>query len=230
MSQLHQNTYSRCKRQNRANFFQIPLAQNINVRANVTVSDGTYIAFIILMALGAVLALLLCNANDVIRSDGSRVVLMKNPSWQSEFIGLWETLKHEPFVMLLFPMFWSSNWFYTYHFNAVNGSYFGTRTKALNSLLYYMAQIAGAFGLGYALDLERFKRTTRAKAGLIFLFVLTMAIWGGGYVFAKSYTRATVADDAFSPMDWTEKGYVPRMILYILYGFYDSIWQAYVYW
>jgi len=182
------------------------------------------------MALGAIIALLLCNASDVIRSDGSRVVLMKNPSWQSEFVGLWETLKFEPFVVLLFPMFWSSNWFYTYQFNAINGSYFGTRTKSLNTLLYYMAQIFAAFGLGYALDLERFKRTTRAKAGFALLFVLTMAIWGGGYAFARTYDRADVAKKTFVPMDWTSDGYAPRLVLYIFYGLYDSVWQAYVYW
>lgn len=208
----------------------IPLAQNINVRVNSTVGDGTYIAFIVLMASGAILALLLCNANDVVRTDGSRVVLMKNPSWQSEFQGLWETLRFEPFVILLFPMFWSSNWFYTYHYNAINGSFFGTRTKALNSLLYYMAQIGGAFGLGYALDLEKFNRSTRAKAGFVGLFALTMAIWGGGYAFAKTYDRDTIASPDFVPMDWTTPGYGPRLVLYICYGFYDSIWQAYVYW
>lgn len=182
------------------------------------------------MAAGAVLALMLCNANDVIRSDGSRVVLMKNPTWQSELWGLVETVRFEPFVVLLFPMFFASNWFYTYHFNAINGSYFGTRTKSLNALLYYMAQIGGAFGLGYTLDSERFSRSVRAKAGLVFLFVLTMVIWGGGYAFAKTYDRADVASDDFQPEDWTHSGYVAHMFLYIFYGLYDSIWQAYVYW
>lgn len=182
------------------------------------------------MAVGAVLALFLCNANEVVRSDGSRVVLMKNPTWQSEFIGLYETIKFEPFVILLFPMFWSSNWFYTYHFNAINGTYFGTRTKALNSLLYYLAQIVGAMGLGYALDIEKFSRSVRAKSGLLFLFVFTMAIWGGGYAFAKTYTRADSEADDWVAEDWTDSGYVGHMFLYIFYGFYDSIWQAYVYW
>lgn len=74
-----------------------------------TVSDGTYIGFIVLMFFGAFLALLLCNAEDVIRSDGSRVILKKCPTWQSEIAGLWETLRFEPFIVLLFPMFWSSN-------------------------------------------------------------------------------------------------------------------------
>ena len=35
------------------------------------------------MFFGAVLALLLVNASDVIRADGSRVILMKHPSWKS---------------------------------------------------------------------------------------------------------------------------------------------------
>jgi hypothetical protein len=123
------------------------------------------------MFAGACLALCLCNASDVVRPDGSRVVLMKNPSWQTEIAGLWETLKFEPFVVLLFPMFWSSNWFYTYEQNNVNGFRFDTRTKALNGLLFYLAQIVGALVLGYLLDMERFSRTVRAKANLVMLFV-----------------------------------------------------------
>jgi MFS family permease len=61
----------------------IPLGQNFHIRTNSNVGDGTYIGFIVLMALGAVLALVICSARDVIREDGTRVVLMKNPSWYS---------------------------------------------------------------------------------------------------------------------------------------------------
>jgi len=204
----------------------IPLGQNIHVKTNSTVTDGTYIAFIILMFAGACLALCLCNANDVVRPDGSRVVLMKNPSWQTEFAGLWETLKFEPFVVLLFPMFWSSNWFYTYEQNNVNGFRFDTRTKALNGLLFYLAQIVGALVLGYLLDIERFSRTVRAKANLVMLFVMTMAIWGGGYAYEKLYTRA----DGPSSEDWSAPGFAGPMFLYFFYGLYDALWQASVYW
>lgn len=147
-------------------------------------------------------------------------------------MGLVETVRFEPFVILLFPMFFASNWFYTYHFNAINGSYFNTRTKALNGLLYYLAQIIGAILVGYAVDQERVSRSMRAKAGLVVLFSLTMIIWGGGYAFAKTYTRADVAEwTATSGFeDWTDSGYVAHMFLYIFYGLYDSMWQAYVYW
>lgn len=208
----------------------IPLGENINIKANVTVSDGTYIGFIVLMFCGALLALTLCNANDIVRKDGSRVILMKNPTWQSELWGLYETLKFEPFVLFLFPMFFSSNWFYVYQQNAVNGAHFDTRTKALNSLLYWMAQIFAAGIWGYLLDLEQIRRTIRAKVALGVLFVLTFAIWGGGYAFEKTYTRATVAEPTFKPTDWTDSGYVGPMFLYIFYGFYDAAWQATVYW
>lgn len=208
----------------------IPLGQNINIKTDATVTDGTYIAFIILMFCGAILALGLCNAQDIIRPDGTRVVLMKNPSWQSEFVGLWETIKYEPFIILLFPMFWSSNWFITYQTNSINGAHFSTRTKALNAVLYYLAQMLGALALGHLLDLEKVRRTVRAKAVWGMLVVLTMSIWGGGYAYAKTYNRATVAAADFVPTDWSTPGYVGPMFLYIFYGMYDALWQASVYW
>jgi hypothetical protein len=183
------------------------------------------------MALGAVLALCLCNASDVHREDGSKVVLKKNPSWISEFVGLYDTLKSDYYIVLLFPMFWSSNWFTTYQFNGVNGAIFDTRTKALNGLLYWSSQIIGAVVFGYCLDLEKFRRTVRAKAALAALLVLTMVIWGGGYAFQKGYTRESVDKDAgYISMDWTDSGYVGPMFLYMFYGFYDAAWQASAYW
>jgi len=203
----------------------IPLGQNINVKTNATVTDGTYIAFIVLMFFGAVVAVFLCNAGAVYREDGTRVVLMKNPSWWSEFVGLWETIRLEPFVILLFPMFWSSNWFTTYQFNGVNGAHFDTRTKALNNVLYWSSQIIGALVFGYLLDVERIRRSTRARGAWLALFVLTFAIWGGGYAWQKPYDRSnTIATD------WTDSGYVGPMFLYMFYGFYDAAWQCTVYW
>jgi hypothetical protein len=182
---------------------------------------------------GAVLALMLCNANDIVRPDGTRVVLMKHPSWQSEFIGLYETVKFEPFVLLLFPMFWSSNWFYPYQQNSINGAHFDTRTKALNSILYYTAQIVVAAIWGYALDIEKVSRTVRAKAALGVLFALTFIIWGAGYAYEKTYTRDSVnikVNPDYTPTDWSTSGYVGVMFLYIFYGGYDAAWQATVYW
>ena len=188
---------------------------------------------------GAVLALFLVNGNTVIRRDGSKVIMMKNPTWKSEMLGLWQTFFTDPYIILLFPMFFASNWFYTYHFNGVNLAQFNTRTRALNSVLYWMAQIVGAAIFGFLLDLHSFRRTVRAKAAWVALFVLTFVVWGGGYVFQRGYTRAEVnmgADteddmsDDYVKMDWTSAGYVGPMFLYIFYGMYDAIWQVTVYW
>ncbi|KAI2794491.1 UNC93-like protein [Penicillium oxalicum] len=213
----------------------IPLGQNHSVKTNSTVTDGTYIAFIVLMFAGACLALFICDADKVVRPDGSKVILMKSPSWKTEIYGLWETIKAEPFIILLFPMFWSSNWFYTYQQNAINGAYFDTRTKSLNGFLYWFAQIVAATIIGPLLDSNRVRRSMRAKIAFGVLFVLTMVIWGGGYAWQKRYTRESVGKEAikngtFTPWDWTTPGYVGPMFLYFFYGMYDAIWQGVVYW
>lgn len=199
-------------------------------------SDGTYIGFLVLTLLGAALALTLTNANDVIRSDGSRVIVQKNPTWKSELMGLVETFKSDPYILFMFPMFFASNWFYAYHFNGVNGARFNTRTKALNGVIYYIMQIVGAYIFGYALDTPRFRRTTRAKGAWVTIFVLTFVIWGGGYDFQKGYTRADVAiPEDGSPakvkaLDWSDSGYGGPLVLYMFYGFYDAAFQTCVYW
>lgn len=154
---------------------------------------------------------------------------MKHPTWKSEFIGLWETLWNDPYIVLLFPMFFASNWFYTYQFNGVNLVRFTTRTRALNNTLYWLAQMIGALVFGLALDLP-IRRTLRAKIAWAVMFALTFAIWGGGYVFQRRYTRKDAEADSFFQYDWTSDGYIGPMFLYIFYGFYDAAWQTCVYW
>lgn len=56
------------------------------------------------MALGCVMGLLLIPTKKIVRPDGSRVILMKHPSWKSEFLGLWELIRTDYFVVLLFPV------------------------------------------------------------------------------------------------------------------------------
>jgi hypothetical protein len=178
--------------------------------------------------------LFLCDADKVQREDGSHVILMKNPSWQSEIVGLWDTLRLSPWIVLLFPMFFASNIFYTYQQNGLNAAAFNTRTRALNSLLYWLAQIFGAVIFGYALDFPM-RRSVRAKASLAILFTLTFAIWGGGYAWQrKQPTRAwsKANPDKVFLADWTSGGelFIGPMFLYIFYGFYDACWQTSIYW
>ncbi|KAH7204859.1 major facilitator superfamily domain-containing protein [Fusarium redolens] len=207
----------------------IPLGQNIHSSSG-SVNDGTYIGFIVLTTCGFVLAEFLCNPKFVVRKDGSRVIAMKNPTWKSEITGLWQTLKTDWYTVLLFPMFLVSNWFYTYHFQGVNLPMFNIRTRALNNVLYFSAQIIGAWIFGFLLDIKMFRRPTRARVVGNLLFVLTMGIWAGGYEFQKTYTREKMEEYPELKLDWSDSGYIGPMFLYIFYGMYDSACQGYCYW
>ena len=147
---------------------------------------------------------------------------MKNPTWQSELLGLLEVLKSDVWIVFLFPMFFASNWFYTYQFNDFNSAKFDIRTRSLNSTLYWTSQIIGACVFGYALDTSSVRRSIRARAALTVLFVITMAIWGGGYAWQKQYDRAETSPKNAPKDDWTTSGYAGPMFLYMFYGFYDG--------
>ena len=182
------------------------------------------------MAVGFVLACFLVDPKKVIRDDGSHIILIKHPSWKSEFLGLYETLRTDTYIVLLFPMFFASNWFYTYQFNGMNAAWFDTRTRALNNTLYWLFQIVGAVIFGFGLDSKLASRRVKARIVLFVLFVYTMALWGGGYAFQKNYTRSSVKASSFVLKDFNADGYVGPMFLYIFYGIYDAAWQTTVYW
>lgn len=176
----------------------------------------------VLTFIGLTLAWFLVDAQHVRRADGSHVVLMKHPTWQSELLGLWEVLQTDTYILLLFPMFFASNWFYTYHFSVVNLAKFNVRTRALNNTLYWTSQIIAALIFGFALDTKAARRTTKAKVALGVLSVLTMVVWGGGYAWQKQFTRAETAPKDYVKMDWTSSGYIGPMFLYMFYGFFDG--------
>ncbi|OXV07173.1 hypothetical protein Egran_05063 [Elaphomyces granulatus] len=205
----------------------VPLGQNLHSTAG-QVSDGTYIGFMVLMAFGFILAWGLSDSKYIKRKDGSRVITMKHPTWFSEIKGLFETLRTDLYIVWLFPMFLASNWFTTYHFNSVNGAYFNIRTRSLNNLLYWVCQMIGAFVFGMLLDLKYLSRPTRAKLNLFLLFALTMGIWGGGYSFQTTYTRASIHDA--TKTDFDDSNYIGPMFLYMFYGFYDAAFQTCAYW
>lgn len=185
------------------------------------------------MFAGACLYLMLCNANRVILEDNTKVIVMKNPSWSSELVGLWETLFQEPWILLLFPMFFASNFFYTYQKNVMNAAHFNTRTRALNNLLYWLAQIFGAVLMGYCLDIHSIRRSVRARIAFGFLATLTFVIWGAGWYWQKQQAPREVAESKnYEHVDWTEGGrrFIGPMFLYFFYGFFDAIWQTSIYW
>ncbi|ETI23982.1 hypothetical protein G647_05789 [Cladophialophora carrionii CBS 160.54] len=207
----------------------IPLGQTIHGSGS-SVGDATYAAFAVLMFAGGIVGLCILPAKKVVRPDGSRVILMKHPSWKTEFLGLWELLRTDYFVVLLFPMFLSSNWFYTYQFNDFNLAIFNARTRSLNNVIYWAMQIVASFVFGFALDWTRFSRPVRARVCWVALLLLTLAIWGGALKHQSHWSRSDVKPTADARMDWSSSGYGGLFVLYIFWGFYDAAWQTSIYW
>lgn len=192
-------------------------------------SDSTYAAFIALMGVGVLVAGCILPAHKVWKDKigGQRVIQQQYPHWKVELMNMLKLLVKDPRIYLIFPMFFTSNWFYTYQFNDFNAARFNIRTRSLNSLLYWLSQMIGAFFFGLILDWTRFKRTTRAKIGWGIVFVLTMVIWGGGLHFQQQYTRESALE--MSLIDFKEGRYIGPMFLFFFYGVYDAIFQTLIY-
>jgi hypothetical protein len=148
----------------------------------------------------------MCEARQVERADGSRVVLPQTLTWKSEVNGLIDTLKHDAYVILFFPMFF-------------------------NNSLYWIAEIIGAYVVGYALDAKSVRRSVRAKIAASVLLVLTFAVWGGGYVWQKrrADSIAGIVGEV-ARKDFTDSGYIGPMFLYLAFGLFAAIWQTCLYW
>ncbi|GAA5845882.1 hypothetical protein JCM3766R1_004643 [Sporobolomyces carnicolor] len=191
-----------------------------------TVGNGVYIVFMTIAAVVSLVPATLVSPDRMIRSDGTRVIPPTHPTVRNQFVGLYNILKRDYLIFCLFPYFLASNWIYTYQFNSYNGVQFTLRGRALNSLLYWTANICGAGLFGLAIDSTRFRRTRRAWGAFVFILCLGMAVWGSTYHYQKRYTRAT----DFVRIDIHDGGYAGRAALYFCMGLYDSIFQNFIYW
>ncbi|CAG8458931.1 851_t:CDS:10 [Diversispora eburnea] len=202
----------------------VPIALNWNSTAG-SVNDGTYIGFMILMGLGAVISLILLPPRKVVHDDGKHIKIKKFPSWKEEIIGVFKLFLDWK-IILLTPMFLASNWFYAYQFNAVNAFYFNIRTRSFNNLWYWAAQIISAAIFGRLLDANNLSRKTRGIYGLLILVVTITANWIGGLFFQLTFKRT----DTVIPKDLFDPGFIEVLILYIFYGMNDAMYQCYAYW
>ncbi|KAH9949463.1 MFS general substrate transporter [Amylocystis lapponica] len=189
------------------------------------------IGFLVLTLIGVTIPMAMANPLKMIRSDGTKVSTFRHPSWKTEFYGLWTTIRTDPYIILLFPMFFASNWFYTWHsaeFNDYNAALFNIRARALNNLVYWLAQIVGSVSIGFLLDQKGLKRRFRAYAGWVVLLLMVFVVHIWAYFYQKNYTRETIQPT--DKIDIHDKAYVGRVWLYIFCGLLDAMWQTTAYW
>jgi len=207
----------------------VSLGQNFHSTAN-SVGNGTYIGFLVLTLIGVTIPLLMANPNSMIRTDGTKVTTPRHPSWKIEIYGLWMTLVTDPMVILLFPMFLASNWFYTWQFNDYNDALFNIRARSLNNLVYWLSQIVGSISIGFLLDQKSISRRVRAFSGWTILFAMVFIVHIWAFFYQKQYTRESLPPDSSDKIDIFDHGYAGRIWLYIFCGLLDAMWQTTAYW
>ncbi|KAF9157433.1 hypothetical protein DFQ26_008733 [Actinomortierella ambigua] len=195
-------------------------------RQQSNLADPTYIAFISIMTFGSLIALSLSNPRNVTHDNGEHIRIQPYPSWRAELTSVLK-LFFDWRMLVLTPMFISSNWFYSYQWGTVNGAYFNKRTQSLNNIFYWTAQIIGSYSFAMILDKRGLSRRMRALVGLAVITTVFSATWVGGIFFQKGYTEPQNPRKDFMQL---KVDYIGPLFLYALYGVNDAAWQTYCYW
>jgi MFS family permease len=222
----------------------IPLILQWNDDEAGGASSAAYATYMVIMVIGALLSLLLLPTSKVFRKDGSNVVRVRYSSPTSELISVFK-LFLDWRMLCLIPMFFTSNWVYTYQFNAVNAFNFTLRSRAMNSMFYWLAQIFASVAYGQFLDRREWSRTKRARYGLILLTLLLGGTWTGGFFFQRTfgprsgnsfidpvkgvYTK-NPADFHHIDLVRDTKEFIGPFFLYLAYGVTDAMYQGFSYW
>ncbi|EPS71170.1 hypothetical protein M569_03587 [Genlisea aurea] len=206
----------------------IPFALNFHRTEAASVNDATYIGFMVFMSVGAVISLSILHPSRVIRDDGSKCTNMKYSSVSvesAEILKLFLDWK----MLLIIPASWASNFFYSYQFNNVNGALFNLRTRGLNNVFYWGAQMIGSVFIGYVMDFSFKSRRKRGLIGVAIVALLGTGIWGGGLANQLRYHRG----EALRPekLDFKDgAAFAGPFVLYFSFGLLDAMYQSMVYW
>ncbi|XP_022151338.1 UNC93-like protein 1 [Momordica charantia] len=205
----------------------IPFILNYQRSTASSVNDGTYIGFMCFMSVGAIISLAILPPSRVVRDDGSRCTNIKYSSVSTESVEILKLFFNWK-MLLIVPAAWSSNFFYTYQFNNVNGVLFNLRTRGFNNVFYWGAQMVGSVGIGYILDFSFKSRRTRGLFGIGVVALLGTGIWAGGLANQLRYSRHKLPDK----LDFKDSGsdFVGPFFLYFCFGLLDAMFQSMVYW
>ncbi|XVE73584.1 hypothetical protein DITRI_Ditri11bG0130400 [Diplodiscus trichospermus] len=203
----------------------IPFILNYHRENSETVNDQTYITFMCFMLAGALISFAILSPDRVVRDDGTRCTNIKYSNVTTEGIEILKLFLNWK-LLLIVPAAWASNFFYTYQFNNVNGLMFNLRTRGLNNVFYWGAQMIGSVGIGQILDLSFKSRRKRGLVGVVIVAVFATAIWAGGLVNQLHFDKHP------KRLDFKKSGnhFAGPFVLYFCYGLLDSMFQSLVYW
>ncbi|KDP46013.1 hypothetical protein JCGZ_14920 [Jatropha curcas] len=205
----------------------IPFILNYHRNEAASVNDATYIGFMCFMSAGTLFALAILPPSQVVRNDGTRCTHIKYSNVSTEVVEIMKLFLNWK-MLLIVPAAWASNFFYTYQFNHVNAALFNLRTRGLNNVFYWGAQMLGSIGIGYVLDFSFQSRRMRGFVGIGIVAALGTAIWGGGLAKQRGYSLNNLPPK----LDFKDSGsdFAGPFVLYFSYGLLDAMFQSTVYW
>lgn len=204
----------------------IPFILNYHRNKAASVNDATYIGFMCFMSAGTLLSFAILPPNRVVRDDGTRCTDVKYSSVSKEATEVLQLFTNWK-MLLIVPAAWASNFFYTYQFNNVNAVLFNLRTRGLNNVFYWGAQMLGSIGIGYILDFSFQSRRMRGFVGISVVALLGTAIWGGGLANQLPYSHDHPPSNK---LDFKDSSFAGPFVLYFSYGLLDAMFQSMVYW
>ncbi|RAO66024.1 uncharacterized protein BHQ10_002036 [Talaromyces amestolkiae] len=200
----------------------VSLGLNIDRNYNGGVSRGTYIVFMLLMALGPIFGAMLPASKHVRRRDSKPVVVKKQPNIFREFVTLKLLLK-APAVLALIPLMIYVQWVLSYQWQ-FNYAYFTVRARALNSFVFYFLGLISSLGIGQVLDTPLLDRRNRAKVGFIISTLFGAAAWILAEVTQMRYSKTRPS------LDFVDERYGLGAATFALWGCSDALTTTYLFW
>ena len=132
-------------------------------------------------------------------------------------------------MLILGPLMWYTGFNQPYQLNTF-ARYFTARANGLEVIVFYGAEIFGAFLAGWILDRD----PTRPRTGALHVLAVFLAVTTGGYALAfhseLNAARAAWPTCNVVPLDFTQTAIVGPTLAYFLWGLSDSQVQAFSYW
>lgn len=200
----------------------IALGMNHEKTSSRKISKASYLVLTFFMLIGIPFAVFLPTPSQITKNDGSKVLIRKQPSIWKEFGLLGKILKQRE-VLLLLPLFLYNQWYLSFQWS-INARHFTLRGRALNSFLFYVFGMIGAWFAGLFLDNPRLKRSMRARYGFFIANFFAAFSWIYGLILTDKWKNNV---DYY---DWNTGGYGLGCFLYIIWGFMDAAMNTYVYW
>ncbi|KAF4551869.1 UNC93-like protein 2 [Elsinoe fawcettii] len=198
----------------------LALNNDASAKAKGKVGSQTYLVFVALQCLGAPIALLLSKPEQVIRKDGSKVIVRAEKTFKGELRALWK-LSARKDILLLLPVFWAA------YFNQFSGNfqtyYFGVRARALIGFVSNFGTLLSSQIMSMLLDYKDFPVKKRINIGFYYVVAWHVIAWVYGWVINEKYTRNQPA------FDWEDAGFVEGFFVLLLWDFARQALQNWLY-